>query len=316
MRYKQTVIFYGAGASVSYGLPCGNKFVEDICEEVLTETELKKYLINDVGISQNDLKYFGNTFIDARYSTIDEFLETRKDLKELARYIVGAKLISHENPKKIREKRNDWLSSYLITLLNGIDNYNDASPVLGKVNFYTLNYDRSVEHILFSMLQARYCRSNVTIEQLLSSANRVQHVHGSLGQLALIENENGRPYDMNFPDPGIFKSICKNLKFWDDGSNKHYDNRYLNVFLENAERIIFLGFGFHPGILTRFEPDILRGKEIFCTIYGINKRRWEEMIQFLAPDAAIYGIPPIGTKKVGNVYFEETCEELKNKTNI
>ena len=137
MIYDQTLIFYGAGASTSYGIPCGSKLVDEICEDVRIDSNLKKYLINEVGRSQDELENFGEIFIEARYWTIDEFLERRKKLKELARYILGAKLITYENPHKIRGNKNDWLSSYLRSLLDGIDSYNDASTVLSRVNFYT-----------------------------------------------------------------------------------------------------------------------------------------------------------------------------------
>ena len=285
MIRDQTLFFLGAGASASYGIPCGNDLVEEICEDVRIDSDLKIYLRDKVGLNGNELEDFGLTFKAARNTTIDEFLEIRDDLKDIARYIIGAKLISREN-HYLTHGNKDWLSIYLSTLLSGIKTYNEALSVLSKVIFYTLNYDRSVEHILFSILEARYYRGNddvLPIEQLLGSANRVIHKHGSLGLLALSDKENGRPYEREFPDPEIFNSICKNIKFWDDESNNPNDHYSLNENIRNSKKIYFLGFGFHKGILDRFEPNILSNKKIYCTVYGVGQRKWDEIVTFLRP---------------------------------
>lgn len=307
-------MFLGAGASASYGLPCGTELVDLICEDVRIDSNLKIYLRDKVGLNGDELEDFGQTFKEARNTTIDEFLETQDYRKDLARLIIGAKLITYEN-HYLAQGNKDWLSIYLNKMLAG-KKYNDAVKALSNVMFYTLNYDRSVEHILYSMLKARYYRGNddvLTIKQLMSDANRVIHCHGSLGQLALDINGNGRPYERDFPDPEKFKSICKNIKFWDDGSNKSNDHTSLNACIGNAEQIYFLGFGFHTGILKRFKPNIFSNKKIFCTIKGVGQRKWEEIVTFLRPGIAATGMPPLGTTEVDKVRFgreNQTCDDF------
>ena len=118
---------------------------------------------------------------------------------------------------------------------------------------------------------------------------------------------------MKLPDPEIFKTICKNIKFWDDGSNKPYDNEYLNTFIQNAKQIYFLGFGFHEGILDRFEPNILAGKKIYCTVKDVGQKKWEEIVTFLCPGIAALEIPPLGTTEIENVRFgkeNQTCDDF------
>ena len=315
MNNDQTLLFIGAGASASYGIPCGNQLVEEICEDVLIESDLKIYLRDEIGHNGNDLEDFGQTFKAARNTTIDEFLETQNYRKDLARHIIGAKLITYEN-HYLAQGNKDWLSIYLKTLLSRIKTYNEALTVLSKVIFYTLNYDRSVEYILYSMLKARYYIRNddvLTIEQLLIDANRVIHRHGSLGQLALDNIGNGRPYERDFPDPEKFKSICKNIKFWDDESNNPNDHDTLNESIRNSKKIYFLGFGFHKGILERFKPNILSNKIIYCTVKGAGLRKWEEIVTFLRPGIATIGMPPLGTTVVDKVRFgkeDQTCDNF------
>ena len=312
MKFKRTLFFLGAGSSVSYGLPCGEQLIREICDDLKKESPLKIYLRYEIKISEDELKKFAQLFVEAVSSSIDQFLTYREDLKDIGRCVIGAKLISYENIEVLNSKTDDWFRLFLRHILHDCEYYNDASDVLSLFNFYTLNYDRTIEQILFQIFRSRYWKPDSdypNIEYLLSSACRVNHAHGMLGSLSLEITGKSRPYNNTFPKVETFKYICKCLGFWDDGSNKYYDNRYLNTYIENAERVIFLGFGFHPGILTRFQDNILVGKEIFCTTKGVDEKKWLEIIRFLNPKAA-GGNPQFGDKKVDNIYFEESCEDL------
>ena len=313
MKPKHTLFFLGAGSSVSFGLPCSEPLIREICDDLKKESPLKIYLRDEIKIAEDKLEIFGHSFIEAVCTSVDEFLEARSELKNIGKYVIGAKLISYENIDVLNSNMDNWFRLFLNETLQNCRNYNNVSDKLKLFNFYTLNYDRTIEQIIFLLFRSKYFNPDAgfpNIDFLLNSAaGRVVHAHGMLGSLSLNTDKRSRPYNNSLLDAETFKNICNHLSFWDDVKNLNPFDPILNAYIKNAERIIFLGFGFHPGILKRFDPNILKGKEIFCTFKGINQRKWDEMIQFLAPDAANYDIP-FGTKKVGNVYFEETCEEL------
>jgi len=265
-----TFIFIGAGASRSYGFPCGPKLAADIAGELTSQGKVRSYLIDDVGMPKEELEEFAQSLIDTN-DTIDEIVSTRPQLIEHARYILGAKLISLENEYRVIGGSGDWLMLILKNILSGLpageSGLEEAKSRLNYITFYTLNYDRSIEHRIYRYLRSKFCGTSEELNQrALESANNVTHPHGQIGKLSLIESEDARPYTIEFPSVSNFKEICKQLTFWDEKANEPHAYGVLNALLEGARNVIFLGFGFHQEICARFEPNIFDNKRIFTTM--------------------------------------------------
>ncbi len=312
---EETVFFLGAGASASYGFPCGNNLILRIIKDINSGGRISKYLISDLGYSQKDLRYFGTTFFEARTLTIDEFLESRSDLKQLGRILVSLMIINLEDKFQFRKISYDWLTVYIRNLLDGVTTLSDARKALDKVRFVTLNYDRSVEYLLFTLLKARYTSSNVGSsfdKQILASINgMVYHMHGSVGELSIEETQSSRPYERSIPPKKVLEKISQNVAFWDDLSSKSEPHSSLMGILSNSRQIFILGFGFHRGITSRFSPNIFSDKKIFCTIKGIGNWKWSDVISLLCPTATAMEIPPFAKKNILNVRFsdrDQTCD--------
>jgi len=300
-----TVFFLGAGASAGFGFPCGSLLIEQICDDLRKETPLLKYLRDVIRVPQQELVGFAHMFIAAKRTTLDEFLYSRTDLIELGRLIIGAKLIMYEDSARLSAVKDDWLTIYLNHLLEDCHNYNMADDALDAVEFYTLNYDRTVEHLIFTLLKARYGNTCPDDRYIISDAEkRVRHLHGLLGGFSLKSSLNKRQFSNELQTSADeFKEICSSLKFWSEMNNKANGYDILNEQIANADCVVFLGFGFHESILGRFSDNVFSGKKIFCSAFQITQKQWNKILVRLGGGLPIYGDIPLNTKRVSNTTF-------------
>ena len=156
-----------------------------------------------------------------------------------------------------------------------------------QISIITYNYDRSLEAYLYEALIARYGVTNIEARDILGKIPIV-HVHGLMGNFPDV------PYT-NIAEPDELLNISKEIKIIhevkesvDGYCSPEFEEAH--NLLEGAERIFFMGFGFHPDNIRRlryFEPDNISGKEVFATIQGLGPIEVESLKTRLAP----FGIP-------------------------
>ena len=139
-----------------------------------------------------------------------------------------------------------------------------------KLSIITFNYDRTLEHFLFTSLKHSYNKSDDEIAQAFSNIPII-HVHGWLGELPW-QGAIGKAYTPIFSE---FETIRKNPKstearsvakdislsaMWssvqinivsEEAQPQIEDFTKAHELLKQAERIYFLGFGYHPTNLER-----------------------------------------------------------------
>ena len=138
-------------------------------------------------------------------------------------------------------------------------------PVFGdfqknKLRVITFNYDRSLEHFLFTSLKESYDKKDEDCAEVLSKIPII-HVYGSLGRLHWQPGSGSIvPYGFENRIEHI-KKASENIMLLDrDGTWTGGFDRAHEV-LHDAKRIYFLGFGFNPTNLERLEmepPQLLK----------------------------------------------------------
>ena len=114
----------------------------------------------------------------------------------------------------------------------------------------TFNYDRSLEHYLFTALLNAYGRSPEETAAKLSTM-QIVHVHGSLGTLPWQPGEDASsvPYGDSSPSNVLHaRNSIKVLHETQDDSPEFSTARGL---ITQAQKVYFLGFGFHRVNLQR-----------------------------------------------------------------
>jgi hypothetical protein len=123
-----------------------------------------------------------------------------------------------------------------------------------KLSIVTFNYDRSLEHYLFTVIQNTFGKSP---EQCAAQLNQLDivHVHGSLGRLpwqqesafsAALPLEYGK-----YSEKPHIDIARKNIQIIPEAKAESPEFKRAHDLLNKAERIYFLGFGYHKANVNK-----------------------------------------------------------------
>jgi len=258
MIKNKTVLIFGAGVSHPYGYPIGQELVNQIIESL--EYGKFNFLLN-YGYTKFYLNRFASDLESSSLPSIDIFLENRQDYFEIGKICIVAQLLSKEDPNIFSletAKKEGIYSKIFYEMMNG-GNWERIKE--NKIAFVTFNYDRSLEHFLFKSIKASSGQSDERVSEIVNGIELL-HFYGSLPKLnwqALDGLPYGCFYDMenistNFDaikkaSEGIVILGEKQVKF--ENSEIAFDK------LTEAERIVFLGFGYHEMNIKRLRLDEL-----------------------------------------------------------
>ncbi len=283
MITKKTVLVLGAGASVPFGFPTGQGLKDKICDLLglgathgaLTQLGFTSVVIND----------FRQALIKSPLSSVDAFLEQRGEFECVGKAAIAAALLpcertirlfdywiekrKEEKGKDSSEKEGNWYDQLFDAISTKFDELNPE-----KLSIITFNYDRSLEHYLFTGLRNTYGKTNEECAEKLSVI-RIIHVYGSLGSLQWqVPNALSVEYDSR-ATAEIIKIAMENIKIIpeDEDVKEIAEFKEARQLLKSAERVYFLGFGYHPMNLKRLDVESLNrnmGQDIRGTSLGLS----------------------------------------------
>ncbi len=267
MITEKTVLILGAGASKPYGFPTGRELLYKVrtALEPKTTSDLRTRLV-DQGIDGKDIHDFYNELTYSDTSSVDEFLEYRPEFLPVGKLAITLNLIPFENDDTLFKRALNEPSWYkylfeklYVPSLNKFINNN--------LSIITFNYDRSLEHYLFTVLKGRSNKSENECATILE-AIPIIHVHGRLGALPWQE-KSGRLYSsVCFRN---VKEVSEQIKVItkDIYPSSEFEDAY-DYYLSLAERIIFLGFGYHEANLQRLRIGELKPETMIGTCYRLE----------------------------------------------
>lgn len=277
MIEKPTVLVLGAGASVHVGYPLGGDLVNDLCRQRNSD------LYNDLPMhwTTEDVDRFLTRLSRSGHYSIDAFLETVPDQADLGKYLIARELKRHEDIDRLFSPNNPGWYQYVFNRLLEDNNVSGFSS--SRLSVITFNYDRSLEAYLHEALVARFQMPTDEASSILSHV-QIVHVHGSLGNYPNI------PYVSNCQADELLEiskkiQIIHEVSDPEDGfCNREFEQA--NELLNQAERIYFLGFGFHPDNIRRFRffsPEKTIDREIHATARGIGSVELASFVTRLEP---------------------------------
>lgn len=239
-----TVLILGAGASHDYGFPLARRLRDLVCSIPGTVGEQR---VVEAGFDHKDLTQFVNTLRYSAYGSVDWFLEQKKwqQFIPVAKAAIAAALIPFETVDRLfppHAPDHDWYELLVNTLDSDADRFAENS-----LSVITFNYDRSLEHYLFTVLRTRR-QSDSAAAQALASIEII-HVHGSLGKLPPL-HRGGRPYTPTL-DASMVRDAAKEIIVVGEASDDTAEFKRARDVLSKAKRIMFLGFGFHAESVRR-----------------------------------------------------------------
>lgn len=287
MIKQKNVFVLGAGARVPYGFPDGRTLIRLILDAVPEPDKITPFSqcfyhhpAYKSAITAVSMDEFRRALMFSGHTSIDSFLAIKAKVQ-------GFEAIGYAWNRKDR-KDNDWMSVLFERMLHGcLDSPADLVS-RNKIAFVDFNYDRLLEDFLCTRIEHTYGISRAAAWDVAQKFKTV-HVYGSLGEFDANDNWVARLDRWNMsqgaqqPTPDDMYASATAIRLMYD-KRQHDSIDAAKKLLADAERVIFLGFGFDPDNIARLElPRLLVGKNVYATRYGVPEGDWQSIIANLAP---------------------------------
>ena len=268
MKSKKLLFVLGAGASTTYGFPAGKMLVRQIVDADIVA--VFKNMSLDLGITDDEFKRFQEDLRLADLSSIDAFLENNSKYIKVGKVVIAYFLGRFESNEYLyQSERDDNWYQYLVDKM--LRNY--AFPEIEKnnISFISYNYDRSLEFYLYNALK----RSNEKIseDECIEKMTKfpILHLHGSLGLPKYSAKSKGKPYVPELTASQLL-AAANSIHIISEEVEKYVEFRQAHQMVAEADRIIFLGFGYHPTNVHRLKiaDNLKPDADLWGTAYGLT----------------------------------------------
>lgn len=270
MIRTETVFIVGAGASCELGFPSGSKLLEDIA------TDLDFYR-NGFDLVRGDEKlhqlfrrvatehvpeqiYFGaaSRIRDAAHLglSIDNVihqLDHELAVPACAKLAIARRLLIAENSSFLRidtsrrdavplvSLRATWLGPFLQLLVQD-KKRSELEDIFDKVSVVSFNYDRTIRRFMPFGLSSQFGLSDEEARSLTRKL-RIYYPYGSLGPLPWEGPTGG--VEFGDEDAAALPTVAQSLRTFTEQIDDADDLAEMRLILSTAQRIVFLGFGYH-----------------------------------------------------------------------
>lgn len=240
MISRRTVFVLGAGASMAYGFPSGPRLRHEICTQTLKPIDPRHEILKEMGYSLDELQECRVALARSWSSSIDMFIASRADYADVAKAAIVLTIAKYEIDQKLffSDPDEDWFR-YLWRFLH--DPNGEPLPT-DRVSFVTFNYDRTLEHALSNGLKYAKNVQEVTADML----PMIVHVYGSLGPYPFKDVSGWtRDFATRSTEDNIARSR-ESIKVISENAASDVTpaQAQAHALLEQAEQVIFLGFGY------------------------------------------------------------------------
>ena len=275
----KTAIILGAGASQPYNFPLGPE-LKGIVTHFAAEHSAQGFL-DQLGYERAHLQDLTECLRYGRFETIDEFLDAKKSFREIGGYIIAQAILRSETNSSLFPAR-DWLATLFAKIYKKVLAKEDLN-----ISFITLNYDRTLEYF-FSKITKYDCREDEE-KEVATALSRIPilHPHGSLGSLTEL------PYGLNGePSEAIkIQGAGKRIQIISDKLEDSPAYIEAQRELEGVDRILFMGFAYHPSTMGTLLKNIDPEKtELIGSSFNLSKERANSVIAWSKSTIKLQGV--------------------------
>ncbi len=287
----ETVLIIGAGASKPFGFPIGRELVDEICSRIENQGSLFELLGQDYSISS--IEQFAHKLRRSGEDSIDAFLEYQDEpAVNIGKTAIAAVLLPYEvGDNLFTSNEPNWYQHLWAQLRAPFEDFEKS-----KISIITFNYDRSLEHYLFTVLKNKYHgKSDDECAKKLGNIPII-HVYGKLGPLSWESTQKKEaisyvPYNsMNLNHDHSeemiewyrhewTKKAASSIIVLHESNTESQEFKKAREIIRKAQQLFFLGFGYHEANLTRLGgSDILRQpQKVQGTAYNLSYVRIREV---------------------------------------
>ncbi len=278
MISRKTVLILGAGASQPYGFPLGRQLLNKICQRLGPQHHKNAHhkVLIDLGHSPIEIEEFWNELRHSDWGSVDEFLEKNPVHIKIGKLAIALALIPHENEELLfppYATTGHWYKQ----LADALDIQSETVRD-NKLAVLTFNYDRSLEEYLRTVIETRLHCSVSEAAGILQSIPII-HLYGDLGKLEGT-TQVAQKYSPNLETARV-EAAAESMKIIHEskGTTPEFDQGV--ELLEEAERIYFLGFSYHPTNVRRlrvfdsdWDEERKKRQIVKGTVLGIENQDW------------------------------------------
>jgi len=298
MIRSPTVLVVGAGASVELGFPSGGELLTQVAAALdLRRDYAGRYLSGRVEILEafnrlqarspgpDNSDAFGRAAFRLRDAagvarSIDNAIDQNdgEPLVAVAGKLAialcileaeaGSRLTSNKEPlapHDLRPLADTWIMPFAQALTTDVRR-SAVEHIFDEVFVINFNYDRVVEEVVPSILATAY---GMTLSEAGDVARRLRiwHPYGQVGAWTSAATPSaGVPYGWVAREK--LELLATELRTFTEGLEESIDLRLAREALAQAERIIFIGFGFHRQNMEILQPrDDIAAKQVLGTVY-------------------------------------------------
>lgn len=280
---KNTIYVVGAGASFEVDLPIGNKLKEEISRILFLKFQRGSFSEGNYDLYQaimhhtgNDNKCTNEYLKECRHISenmplaisIDNFIDSERGNEKLAlcgkMAIVDAILAAEKRSKLYFDRfqgerklhfpslEGTWYLPFFRTLTENCSAA-DLPERFSAITLIIFNYDRCIEHFLMHALMGYYRLSENDSVEIINNL-KIIHPYGTVGSLPWQDQASSTrmEYGGGIQAYQLFE-YAQRIRTFTEGAHSEQMGQ-LRYYMENTERLIFLGFAFH-----RLNMDLLMG---------------------------------------------------------
>lgn len=298
---KSLALVVGAGACKEVRLPVGTELKRFIATALNIKYEFGRQRVSGDSVIDgafrilerdiNPLLHCAGRIAAAmpQALSIDNFIDSHRDEVSIAlcgklaitRCILEAERSStlYFDPSNIyntidfTHTENTWFNAFFQLLTENCSSA-DIPKRLSNVAIVCFNYDRCIEHYLFSSLKNYYSLSDADATQALKSLE-IYHPYGVVGALPWQDPTTGIAYGGS-PNSHKLIELIKGLRTFTEGVDPAQSHiAAIRSALSGAQRIAFLGFAFHRLNMDLLFPPLGEETEykditVYATALGIS----------------------------------------------
>ena len=266
MISSPTVLVLGAGASRPYGFPTAAELKELICGRFQEGSEACRLFDerSEFYTTYNFVE-FRNAFRKSGKASVDAFLEHRPEFIDVGKLAIAYCLRPFEREDSLFDANaigsSDWYQYLFERLSTTFDEFRQ-----NKLAIITFNYDRSLEHYLLVALRNTYGRDIDECIDVLR-AIPIVHVYGQLSRHPYPFDKGSLAYRTGGDEYFAAVNAAAGISLLHEAEPALDQAKAL---LDGAERVCFLGFGYHPTNVERLRLlNSARSRSVFGTARGL-----------------------------------------------
>jgi hypothetical protein len=312
MFNSKTVFVLGAGASAEVDLPVGSKLAEIISKKVdvrfdtngqpLEGADLRLYeaLRARFPSEIREYQHAGWMIRDGVLlaNSIDDFLDRHASsnprVVQYGKLAIVSSILEKENASRIftshtRPRSPSFITAIadtwyfrLIKLLGTGVTLERVDSLFENVAFIDFNYDRCLPHFMIEAIQPLYGIDERRARQLVSTA-KILHPYGSIGKLPMQGVEGAVPFGDPDKNANLFE-VAERIRLYTEQAKEHEELDEIKLTIAEAQRVVFLGFGYHQQNLKIITPKEAKAtQQILGSAWGFSNDDCEALQDMLRP---------------------------------